>query len=387
MRSIKHKQASVTCGGMRMTCTRELVGKGHRRPRRSSAFSKHLCPRALSTHAGAVASCEGSFPARKPVWIDCDPGHDDAIALMLACKHPSLEVQGVSTVACNQTVEKTTANALAVLHAIGHGDIDVYQGQAKPLMQSHVHCAEIHGETGLDGLGGGRLFPDSPQKQQPENAVLALADAIHGLEEDGKLPLQLICTGALTNAALLFTLYPKFASAEYINLTSMGGALGIGNTGPVQEFNIMTDPHAASIVFNCGVPVTMVPTEVTHTVLASPNIVHRISCLGTPFSACVVDLLMYFTDTYKSVFKFDSPPVHDAVAVVYVIQPQSFQTQAMRVDVEVCSSLSKGQTVCDVWGHSNLPTNVEVARKVDAASCWDLIIDAIEHCNDSSTIK
>lgn len=139
--------------------------------------------------------------------------------------------------ACNQNVDKTTANALAVLHAIGHADIMVYQGQAKPLMQSHVHCAAIHGASGLDGPQGGRLFPDSIHQSQAQNAVLALAEKIRQLERDAKLPLELICTGSLTNAALLFTLFPDFASAEYVNVTSMGGALGIGNTGTFAATN------------------------------------------------------------------------------------------------------------------------------------------------------
>lgn len=158
-------------------------------------------------------------------------GHDDAIALMLACTHPSLQVLGVSTVACNQSVDKTTINALAVLHAIGHQDVKVHRGQAKPLVQGNVHCAAIHGDSGLDGLAGGRIFPESPHGPHPEKAVIAIAEQIRSLETDGRLPLQLICTGSLTNAALLLTVFPEFSSEKYINITLMGGALGTGNTG------------------------------------------------------------------------------------------------------------------------------------------------------------
>lgn len=157
--------------------------------------------------------------------------------------------------------------------------------------------------------------------------------------------------------------------------------------GPVQEFNIMSDPHAASIVFNSGAPVTMVPIEVTHTVLASPEVIERISRLKTPFSDRVVDLINFFADTYKSVFQFDCPPIHDAVAVAYVIQPHIFRSRKLRVDVELCSPLSKGQTVCDVWGHSGRPANVKVVQTVDVQACWELIIDAIERCNESSPLN
>ena len=159
------------------------------------------------------------------------------------------------------------------------------------------------------------------------------------------------------------------------------------NAGPVQEFNTMTDPHAASIVFNSGVPTTLVPIDVTHTVLASPNIVSRISCLKTPFSECVVDLITFFASTYKSVFQFDCPPMHDAVAVAYVSDPQIFVAEMLRVDVELCSSFSKGQTVCDVWGQTGRPPNIRVARHVQVLVCWDVIMEAIESCNRTSPLN
>lgn len=157
--------------------------------------------------------------------------------------------------------------------------------------------------------------------------------------------------------------------------------------GPVQEFNIMTDPHAASIVFNSGVPTTLVPIDVTHTVLASPDIVRRISLLGTPFSECVVDLITFFATTYMSVFQFDYPPIHDAVAVAYVTDPQIFVTEMLRVDVELCSSFSKGQTVCDVWGQTGRPSNIRVARHVQVLECWDIIMKGIESCNKTSPLN
>lgn len=157
--------------------------------------------------------------------------------------------------------------------------------------------------------------------------------------------------------------------------------------GPVQEFNIMTDPHAASIVFNSGAPATMVPIEVTHTVLASPQIVESIACLQSPFSERVVDLIRFFADTYESVFQFESPPIHDAVAVAYVIAPHIFVTTRLRVDVELCSSLSRGQTICDVWRQSGRQENVVVAHRVEVGDCWDLILDAIECCNRTSPLN
>lgn len=161
-------------------------------------------------------------------------GHDDAIALMVACSQPDIDLLGVSTVACNQTVEKTTINAISVLHACGYGHVPVAQGAPKPLVREHVHCAEIHGDSGLDSSDGGRLFPVVDTAPIPTVGALAICDAIKQVRDEGRAPLQLVCTGALTNAALAFMLFPELADPKYVEVTLMGGAIGVGNTGPVQ---------------------------------------------------------------------------------------------------------------------------------------------------------
>lgn len=153
---------------------------------------------------------------------------------MVACAHPGADLLGVSTVACNQAVQKTTVNAISVLHACGYGDVRVAQGAPKPLMRQHVHCAEIHGDSGLDAAGGGRLFPLVAVEPSLPRAALAIADAIKQVKEEGRGPMQLVCTGALTNAALAFMLFPELAEPAYVEVTLMGGAIGVGNTGPVQ---------------------------------------------------------------------------------------------------------------------------------------------------------
>lgn len=197
---------------------------------------------------------------------------------MLACTHPSLEMHGVSTVACNQSVDKTTANALAVLHAIGHKQVPVYEGQAKPLFGDNVHCEEIHGDTGLDCLGGGRLFPDSPHGPEPEKAVLAIADKIKCLEAAEKLPLQLICTGSLTNAALLLILFPEFASPKYVHVTAMGGALGIGNTGMATLTAENMPPLSMITCVKCSQPPSV------------PDLCHA-EYLWQTLASCYIDLI------------------------------------------------------------------------------------------------
>lgn len=153
---------------------------------------------------------------------------------MVACSHPDIDLLGVSTVACNQTVEKTTVNAISVLHACGYGNVPVAQGAPKPLMRAHIHCAEIHGDSGLDACGGGRLFPLVESGPSLPKAALAIADAIRKVHTEGRGPLQLVCTGALTNTALAFMLFPELVDPAYVEVTLMGGAIGSGNTGPVQ---------------------------------------------------------------------------------------------------------------------------------------------------------
>jgi inosine-uridine nucleoside N-ribohydrolase len=153
---------------------------------------------------------------------------------MVACSQPAVDLLGVSTVACNQSVDKTTANAISVLHACGHGNVPVAQGAPKPLMREHVDCAEIHGDSGLDACSGGRLFPLVDVGPSLPRAALAISDAIRIVRDEGRGPLQLVCTGALTNAALAFMLFPELADRTHVEVTLMGGAMGIGNTGAVQ---------------------------------------------------------------------------------------------------------------------------------------------------------
>merc|ERR1711865_681780 len=154
----------------------------------------------------------------------------------------------------------------------------------------------------------------------------------------------------------------------------MGGAIGVGNRSPVAEFNILCDPEAADIVFNSELEVVMVPLEVTHTALATEHVLSRIKSLDTPFATLVVDLLTFFRDTYKRVFDFDHPPVHDICAVAYVIAPSMFQTRLMRVDVECGNGLCVGQTVCDVWDYSKEGANVHVATSMNVGAFWDLCL-------------
>ncbi|KAL3155597.1 hypothetical protein ABBQ38_010852 [Trebouxia sp. C0009 RCD-2024] len=253
-----------------------------------------------------------------------------------------------------------------------------------------ILCPEIHGDSGLDGPEGRALLPSGGKLAQPGKAVLHMYSYImEAFRQGGRLQkVRVICTGALTNVALLVSLYPEVIPR--LEVVLMGGAMGIGNTGPVMEFNIQTDPEAAKIVFECGAPVVMLPVELTHTALVTPDILNRISAEladNTPFLQLIKQLLLYFADSYRTVFKFDHPPLHDPCAVAYVIAPELFKVELMRVDVETLSELSAGQTVCDVWHQSSKPKNVGVAQRMDVTRFWDLMINALKAANAVSPLN
>lgn len=232
----------------------------------------------------------------------------------------------------------------------------------------------------MDGPGGANLFPPSDLKACPGPAPICMYKYIReNFQENGRI-VKLVATGALTNVALMFALYPEVLTM--IEVVIMGGCLGVGNTGPVMEFNIQTDPEAAKLVFESGVPLCMVPLEVTHTVLATTSILDRIG-FGTPFKATIRDLLTFFAKTYKEVFDFDHPPVHDPCAVAYLLAPQAFtKVRRLRVDIETSSILTAGQTVVDVWNQSGKAPNCDVCIEMDHEKFWDVMIAAISAADD-----
>ena len=334
---------------------------------------------------------------KKRVWLDCDPGHDDAMAIILAAYGnpdiPSInrfreygdsrgiDLIGVSTVCGNQTVEKTTDNALRMLNLIDRNDVPVYRGADKPLTRPKRNCPEIHGESGLDGPD----IPAASRGAQPTPAVVAMAEAL--LSGDPADKPTLVATGALTNVALLFSVYPEVIH-RLDELVIMGGAYqGLGNTGPTSEFNIQCDPEAAHIVFEAGLKnLVMVPLEVTHTVLVTPMI--RNMCFkGSRFRLLLDELMHFFEESYKKVFGFEKgPPLHDPVAVFYVMFPGLFDTKRMRVDID-CGTLCAGTTVCDHHGMSGKEPNVTVCTKVDVDAFWATMATTVAEADKVSPIN
>jgi inosine-uridine nucleoside N-ribohydrolase len=295
------------------------------------------------------------------ILLDCDPGHDDAIALLLALASPEVELLGVTTVAGNQTLEKTTANAIRVLELVGRADVPVAAGSPRPLVREPFVASYVHGETGLDG-------PDLP----PPRGAPVEAHAIDFLAErlDGT---TLVATGPLTNVALLLARHPE---ARPERLVLMGGAIAEGNVTPAAEFNIWADPEAAARVFASGLDVTMVGLDVTHKALLTGAHAEQLRGAGRA-GRFVAELLDFYGVFHREVYGFDGSPVHDAVALAYVIRPELLELERLNVRVDCESSLCRGRTVVDVWRRTGLEPNARVAVAIQSDGFLDLLLDRL----------
>ena len=301
----------------------------------------------------------------RKIILDCDPGHDDAMAILLAHGNPGIELLAITTVAGNQTLDKTSLNARRVCTVAGIRDVPVAAGCDRPLTRELKTAAYIHGESGLDGPAFGE--PTVPLDQR--HAV----DVIIQLVMQSSGDVTLVPTGPLTNIAMAIRKEPRIVN-KVQEIVLMGGAYTRGNTTPAAEFNIHVDPEAAAIVFTAGWPLTMVGLDLTHQALATPPVLQRIADLGTPVARIAVELLEFFRETYRRNSGFDSPPVHDPCAVARVIDPRVMQCVDAYVAIETQGEFTSGMTVTDF---ASGPTNAQVATKLDVDKFWNLMVDAI----------
>ena len=304
----------------------------------------------------------------KPVILDVDPGHDDAVALMLACGHPDLDLLAVTTVAGNVSLEKTTHNALRVLSLVGCTDVPVGAGASEPL-ERPLHTAEdIHGKSGLDGP---EEIPEPSFEADERGAVALISDTLRASSE----PVTLVCVGPLTNIAAFLREHPDLKD-RVGRISLMGGSMGLGNTKPAAEFNIYVDPEAAREVFESGLPITMSGLDVTHQASAGPEERERLRATGR-VGGVVAGFLDFFAATYERAFGFDAPPLHDPVAVAAVLEPGLLKTRPMRVDIECESDLTRGETVCDFYGVTGRAPNAEVGVELDREGFFELLYGAL----------
>lgn len=306
---------------------------------------------------------------KQKIFLDCDPGHDDAINILLAGKDEFIDLTGISIVAGNQTLEKTAINALNVCQALGI-NVPVSKGLARPLVREQIVAGEIHGTTGLDGP----VFEDLKLNFDKRHGVDLMRDKI--LEADGDI--ILVPTGPLTNVAMCFRMYPEVIS-KVKRIVLMGGSYQNGNVTPAAEFNIIADAEAAHIVFNSGVPITMVGLDVTRKVLCYPHIVDRMEKINNRAAKLFADILRFFNKSQKEVFGWEGGPLHDPVTCAYIIDNSLLKTKNVYVSIDIKSEESYGRTNCDMFKLSNKEPNCDVAYDIDVEKFWDIIEKGIRN--------
>ncbi|WP_429152344.1 pyrimidine-specific ribonucleoside hydrolase RihA [Aeromonas hydrophila] len=301
-----------------------------------------------------------------PVILDCDPGHDDAIALILALASPELKVLAVTTSAGNQTPDKTLNNALRILTLLGRDDIPVAAGAPKPLARELIIADNVHGESGLDG-------PTLPDPAFAPVAMTALELMAKCLRESPE-PVTLVPTGPLTNIALLLAAHPELKS-KIARIVLMGGAAGPGNWTPAAEFNIYVDPQAADMVFKSGLPITMCGLDVTHEAQVMDEDIERVRAITNPVAQCVAGLLDFFMIYHRDPkWGFAGAPLHDPCTIAWLLAPALFHGVECRVDIETGGTHTSGMTVVDRYGLTGKPANALVLLGLDRAGFIDLLV-------------
>jgi pyrimidine-specific ribonucleoside hydrolase len=304
----------------------------------------------------------------RPIILDCDPGHDDALAMLLALARPEVDLAAITTVAGNSTLDNTTRNALSVLTLVGRTDIPVASGAATPLKRELITAPNVHGGSGLAGAD----LPTPAVGIVSDDAAAYMAQVIR----ESDVPVTLIPVGPLTNIGHLLARFPdEFRQVEAICL--MGGSITEGNVSASAEFNIWVDPEAARDVFESGLPVTMIPLDVTHQAIVSLDDADRMERLGNRTGVVFADLLRFFAQFHIERYGWHGAPIHDAVAVANVALPDMVRRRSYRVDVETVSELTRGRTVVDLYGVSGKPANAEVGVGIDQPRFVQVLLDAV----------
>ncbi|GAA5975883.1 hypothetical protein JCM11641_002828 [Rhodosporidiobolus odoratus] len=359
---------------------------------------------------------------RTKVLLDCDPGRDDLVAILFALHLDSIELLALSTVHGNSSIENITYNCVRILCSFGTpqqiAKIPVYKGTASPLVQPVREEASVHGADGLGAVEGllDMTDPTVAAKQAQalrSNAVTGIADTCRALAPGQKL--TLVATGSFTNIALFISVFPDLLLEKVDRIVCMGGAEGRGNKSPVAESNVLCDAHAAAIVFNCPLPVVICPLNLTHTALFLDDIHRELlqprdsshpptppmtpdKALPPPATSLRNTLssnLTFFAQAYKNKYGFPGPPIHDALTVAYISNPELFKGNRYHVDVELTGQHSLGATVVDIWEYKKdeidqdpnnwgrKGKNVFVVEEVDVAAFWrDVFLKTVKKADE-----
>ncbi|ENE8569110.1 pyrimidine-specific ribonucleoside hydrolase RihA [Salmonella enterica] len=305
-----------------------------------------------------------------PVLFDCDPGHDDAIAIVLALASPELDVKAITSSAGNQTPDKTLHNVLRMLTLLNRTDIPVAGGAVKPLMRDLIIADNVHGESGLDGP----VLPEPAFTPQLCTAVEMMAKTLRESPE----PVTIVSTGPQTNVALLLNSHPELHN-KITRIIIMGRAIGPGNWTPTAEFNIFVNPEAAEIVFQSGIPVVMAGLDVTHKAQIHREDTERFRATGNPISTIVAELLDFFFEYHKDEkWGFIGALLHDPCTIAWLLKPELFTTVDRWVGVETQGKYTQGMTVVDYYFLSSNKPNATVMVDVDREGFVDLLAERLK---------
>ncbi|MGM4908092.1 nucleoside hydrolase [Hyphomicrobiales bacterium] len=305
----------------------------------------------------------------RKIIIDTDPGQDDAAAIMLAFGSPGeLDVLGITTVAGNVPLSLTSRNARIICELCERTDIKVFAGADRPITRKLVTAEHVHGKTGLDG-------PTLPEPTMPLQAEHSVDFIIETLRREPEGTVTLCTLGPLTNIGLAFQKAPDIVPRIRELVMMGGGFFEGGNITPAAEFNIYVDPEAADIVFRSGVPVVMMPLDVTHQLLTRKDRVKRMAEIGTAPAKAMVEMLEFFERFDIEKYGSDGGPLHDPTTVAYLLKPELFKGRDCNVEIEVASELTVGMTVVDWWHVTERKRNAKVMRFVDADGFFDLLIE------------
>ena len=306
----------------------------------------------------------------RPIIIDTDPGQDDALAILLALASPELQVLGITCVAGNVPLDKTTVNARKVCELAGKPETRVFAGAAGPLTRTLVTAEYVHGKTGLDGYE----LPEPTMPLQDQAGADFIVETVMNAPEN---TVTLCALGPLTNLGLALQAEPKLG-ARVKEIVLMGGGLFEGgNTTPAAEFNIYVDPEAAQMVMHCGAPITMIPLDLTHQTLTSDAIIERFRAMPNQTGPASAGLLDFFERFDVEKYGSQGGPLHDPNVIAFLLQPALYGGRQINVEIETGSELTRGMTVADWWGVTDRVKNVNYLRHVDVAGYWKLLQDRL----------
>ena len=306
----------------------------------------------------------------KKIIIDTDPGQDDAVAILLALASPELEILGITTVAGNVPLNLTTKNALIITEMAGREDIDVYAGCDAPLSRPLIPAENVHGATGLDGP---KLI--NPTKKVKEDHAVDFI--IKTLRDNTSDTVTLCPLGPLTNIATAFKKAPDIVS-KVKQVVLMGGAyFEVGNVTPTAEFNIFVDPEAASYVFNLGLDLVIIPLDVTHKALTTPERINKFSQLNTKCGTFVAEMTAFFERFDKDKYGTEGAPLHDPCVIAYLLDPEIFSGRRINVEIETDSELTLGMTVADWWGVTNKEPNALFIGNLNSEKFFEMLTSRI----------